>query len=95
MYVRSLNMFGWILWIFDIIIPRFIKEEVAFIEVGVDEVMPLCALADVEEDDDSIVAVGTMKSFNLFGMALWPKLVGELREYEPTGEMDDVDSSES
>lgn len=84
-----------ILWIFDIIIPRFIKEEVAFGLLGgtedpeVDEYYPICALADVHDEDTEVVMIGVMKSFNLFGFALFPKLMGELYPYEPTTEMEE------
>lgn len=88
MYVRSLTVFALFAWFIDIVIPRFIKEEVAFGAVDADTVIPICALADVQPEDTEIIAVGTMRSFNLFGVALFPKLVGELRPYEPDGEME-------
>lgn len=49
---------------------------------------PICSLKDITDEDDDVVMVGTMRSFNLFGFALWPKLIGELRPYNPYEEMD-------
>lgn len=78
-YFRSLTLFCILLRAVDILTPRFIKEEVGFIEYE-GAYVPLCALVDVDEDDNVVMA-GTMRSFNFFGFALFPKLLGNLREY--------------
>ena len=86
-YFRSISVLVFFAWVLDICIPRFISEEVAFalVEEGedCDSYVPICSMKDITDEDDEIVMVGTMKSFNLFGFALMPKLVGELRPYNP------------
>lgn len=92
-YLRSFAPIVFIIFLLDFLIPRFIKEEVAFGLYGetedpeVDEYYPMCSLKDIEEGED-VAMVGTMRSFNLFGFALFPKLIGELRPYEPNPEME-------
>ncbi|HIC4115622.1 TPA: hypothetical protein ACW4JH_000045 [Salmonella enterica] len=92
-YLRSAAPVVFIISLFDFLVPRFIKEEVAFGLYGetedpeVDEYYPMCALKDIEEGED-VAMVGTMRSFNLFGLALFPKLVGELRPYDPEATVD-------
>lgn len=71
--------------LFDILIPRFITEDVA-VEVAYcshcDEAhpQPVCCMADVEPDDvfDGIM---TMSCFNLFGLGLFPRQVSEIRPW--------------
>lgn len=86
-YFRSISVLVFLVWVLDICIPRFICEEVAFtlVEEGEDGdcYVPVCSMKDITDEDDDIVMVGTMKSFNLFGFALMPKLIGELRPYNP------------
>lgn len=88
-YFHSLSLLAFFYWLFDILCPRFIKEEVAFVnhEGQQDLWIPLCALSDVTESDE-VGMVGTMRSFNLFGFALFPKLIGELRPYNPDIEVE-------
>ncbi|AIM51341.1 hypothetical protein HQ81_0190 [Dickeya phage phiDP23.1] len=87
-YLRSCAPIVFFIFLLDILIPRFIKEEVAFGLLGetedpeIDEYYPMCALKDIEEGED-VAMIGTMRSFNLFGFALFPKLIGELRPYDP------------
>lgn len=87
-YLRTAAPVVFIIFLLDFFIPRFIKEEVAFGLYGetedpeVDEYYPMCALKDIEEGED-VAMVGTMRSFNLLGFALFPKLIGELRPYNP------------
>lgn len=92
MFIRN----SWLLVCFvrflDVVVPRFIQEEVAFYEVGQDgeDILyaPLCAMRDLTEADVDATVVGTMRSFNLFGMALWPKLVSTLEPIEPESELE-------
>ncbi|UGL60181.1 hypothetical protein [Salmonella phage vB_SenAc-pSC20] len=88
-YFRSLSLLTFFYWLFDILCPRFIKEEVAFVnhEGQQDLWIPLCALSDVTESDE-VGMVGTMRSFNLFGFSLFPKLIGELHPYNPDEEVE-------
>ncbi|CAB5508633.1 hypothetical membrane protein [Salmonella phage Se_EM1] len=88
-YFHSLSLLTFFYWLFDILCPRFIKEEVAFVnhEGQQDLWIPLCALSDVTESDE-VGMVGTMRSFNLFGFALFPKLIGELHPYNPDEEVE-------
>ncbi|AUV59185.1 hypothetical protein HOS86_gp069 [Klebsiella phage vB_KpnM_KpS110] len=93
-YFRSISVLVFLAWVLDICIPRFISEEVAFalVEEGegedFDAYVPICSLKDITDEDDDVVMVGTMRSFNLFGFALLPKLIGELRPYNPYEKMD-------
>lgn len=92
-YVRSITVFAFISKFISIMIPRFIKEDVAFVlyEEGTtpddNTYFPICALDDVDESDD-VQMVGTMRSFNLFGFGLFPKLIGELRPYIPETDLE-------
>lgn len=89
-YLRTCAPILFIAFLLDVLIPRFIKEEVAFGLEGetedpeVNEYYPMCALKDIGEDEfDDVHMVGTMRSFNLFGIAFFPKLIGELRPFDP------------
>ncbi|MNO80850.1 hypothetical protein D3C76_720700 [compost metagenome] len=69
----------------DILVPRFITEDVALINAYCDDcdhphLMPVCCLADVDPDEE-FDAIGTMSCFNLFGWALFAKLVGDVRPW--------------
>lgn len=91
-YFRSISVLVFLGWVLDICIPRFISEEVAFalLEEGEDgdSYIPICCMKDITDEDDDVVMVGTMRSFNLFGFALFPKLIGELHPYDPYEEID-------
>lgn len=63
----------------DIIIPRLLTEDVALTEVG-DHYEIACSMADVRPSE-RFDAVATMRTFNLFGMALSPTMVGEPRPW--------------
>lgn len=69
----------------DILVPRFITEDYALMNGYCDDcdephLMPICAMEHVEpgEEFDAIV---TMSCFNLFGWALFPRMVGEVRPW--------------
>lgn len=66
----------------DIITPRLLTEEVALTEVG-DHYEIACSMADVRPGE-RFDAVATMRTFNLFGMALFPELIGEPRAWPTT-----------
>lgn len=70
---------------YDIFFPRFITEEVVIMydEEGVGQL--ICRLEDVFEDEvfDGIV---TVRSFNLFGYAIFPTMVGDVKPWKPKGE---------
>lgn len=69
--------------ILDILIPRFITEEVAFeYDEDLDAYAPAFSIADLGPGEIP-QQVGTIRSFNFFGCALFPKLVGELHDYKP------------
>lgn len=65
---------SFVLRLLDILIPRFITEEVACIDVG-DHLEIMCSASDLQpgEHCDSIV---TVQTFNLLGFGLFPKVVG-------------------
>jgi len=68
--------------IFDILIPRFITDEVAIIWLNDDktDMQPICLKDQLLPDDvyDDIVFV---KAFNLFGFALFPTLVDDQKNH--------------
>lgn len=65
--------------VLDFIMPRFITEEVA-LELTPEGYLPVIPISQVEpgEKFDGVV---TMWSFNLFGFALFPRTVGEVRPW--------------
>lgn len=67
----------------DIVIPRFVIEDVALVDCG-DHYEIVCSMADLAPGE-SYDAVATAHCFNLFGIALFTKLVSEVRPWqEPT-----------
>lgn len=65
--------------ILDVLIPRFMTEEVALADTG-DSYVIACSVVDLEPGEIPD-AVATMRIFNLFGFALFPKMIGEPRPY--------------
>lgn len=65
--------------IIDIVTPRFISEDVALIDVG-DQYEPVCSMNDIH-DGERFDAIATFRSFNLFGLAIFPKMIGKVRPY--------------
>ncbi|WP_395503073.1 hypothetical protein [Ectopseudomonas mendocina] len=63
----------------DILLPRFITEEVALTDAG-DHLEIACSMADVKPGE-RFAAVATVRTLNLFGMGLFPTLIGEPREW--------------
>lgn len=70
----------------DILIPRFVSEDAAAVvthcgHCDEEHPHPVCAMADVEPGEvfDGII---TMRSFNLFGMGLFPSFDGEMRPWK-------------
>ncbi|WP_447877529.1 hypothetical protein [Serratia fonticola] len=67
---------------FDIVIPRFLEEDTAFDwDDDHGAYVPVCSMRDVLPDEQ-FPFMGTMRCFNLFGMAICPRFVGELRPFE-------------
>lgn len=61
--------------ILDILIPRFITEEVALeYDAQLDKFVPICAMVDIGPYD-YVDAKVTFRSFNFFGLALFPSMV--------------------
>lgn len=92
-YMRSVTILALIIRALDLLIPRFIREEVAFGLYGdtedpdVCEYYPICPVSDITCDDE-VYMVGTMRSFNILGVAFFPKLVGNLSPYVDEEEME-------
>ena len=63
----------------DVLIPRLITEEVALADAG-DHLEIACAMADVKPGD-RFAAVATVRTLNLFGLGLFPTMIGEPREW--------------
>lgn len=65
---------------FDIIIPRFITEEVALLytDDNEEEVEVLCSLKDIREGE-YYDCVGTMRSFNFFGIGIFGRLTYQIK----------------
>jgi hypothetical protein len=65
--------------IFDILIPRFMTEDVALMET--DEGYEIvCAMSDIEHGEEWD-GIATMKMFNMFGFAMFPRQIGEVRPW--------------
>ena len=66
--------------ILDLAIPRFLVEDVALVEINgnYEIVCPIAVLRPLEKFD----AVVKMRVFNLFGWALFPKQIGEVKLWE-------------
>lgn len=69
----------------DILIPRFVSEETAVQNqlcghCEIEHPQPVCAMSDIEPGEvyDGIV---TVRFFNFFGEALFPRLAGPIRPW--------------
>ncbi|HFK9564036.1 Lar family restriction alleviation protein [Pseudomonas aeruginosa] len=60
--------------ILDILIPRFITERVALFEATAGHLEIACAISDVRPSE-RFDGIATIRSFNLLGFALFPKMV--------------------
>lgn len=63
----------------NILLPRFITEEVALRDAG-DHLVPACSMEDLRPGE-RFAAVATIRSFNLFGLAIFPRMIGPAREW--------------
>lgn len=64
--------------ILDVIVPRFIREDVALEYNDEQEGWDIvCSVKDIQEGEE-FEAFATVKSFNLFGYGLFPRMVGEV-----------------
>lgn len=63
----------------DEMFPRFMTEDVALVmnEDGSGWEI-VCSVIDIQEGEE-FEAFATMRFFNLFGVALFPEMVGEIR----------------
>lgn len=66
---------------YDLLMPRFITEDVVVTEDEEGRNVPLCRVGQ-ERDDDVIVGVISIRSFALLGWALFPKAASALRPYQ-------------
>lgn len=72
----------------DALIPRFMTEEVAVEEysdyfncIGIDAQYEIvCSMRDIKPGE-RFDGIATMRVFNLFGMGLFPKQIGEVRPW--------------
>jgi len=76
-----------LLRILDVLIPRFLDEDVV-VELRDDGYHLLFPMSEVEPHEvfDGIV---TMRTFNFFGIALFPKQIGEVRPFVQVASDDD------
>ncbi|MDQ7104195.1 hypothetical protein REA38_11605 [Serratia sp. MF2] len=66
----------------DIILPRFIEEKVLFdYDEVIEAYLPVCSVNDLKPGE-YFPMIGTIKSFNFFGIGLFPKLVGKLEKFK-------------
>lgn len=65
----------------NIIVPRFITEYAACRILPNGQFEPICAVADLREDEvpDGVVLINM---FNFFGIAVFPKVKGEVLTWE-------------
>jgi hypothetical protein len=67
-----------IMWLLDILVPRMITEKMALVRSDEpDEYEVLCPFEELEHLE-AYDATWTMHYFNLFGFAVFPKVVGEI-----------------
>ncbi|MEN6549433.1 MAG: hypothetical protein ABFE07_25590 [Armatimonadia bacterium] len=69
-----------ILRLLDIVIPRFLTEDVCVLWDG-ETYEIVCCLADAC-DGEEFDGIATMRCFNLFGIGLFPSFVGEVRPWQ-------------
>lgn len=63
----------------DVAVPRFMTEDVA-LQIRDGGYHIVCCMADIEEGE-IFDGVATVRMFNFFGAGLWPKMVGEVRDW--------------
>lgn len=62
--IKTAARFAW-----DVIVPRFITEDVAIDRVGLDDFMIVCSLADVEPGE-RFDGIATVDAFQFLGMGI-------------------------
>ena len=78
--MKAAKLLEAVLYVLDMAIPRFVDDEVALELVDEDEYYPVCRLKYVEPDE-RFDGICTIRVFNLFGFALFPKLIGDVRPF--------------
>jgi len=69
-----------IIWLLDVLVPRMITEKTALVlSLCPDEYEVLCPFDELEHLE-AYDATCTMHYFNLFGFAIFPKVIGEIDE---------------
>lgn len=71
-----------LLFLLDFTIPRFIEEDVAFFVDEVGNMVPMFKADQAQESDHVFIDyVGRVKSFQIMGLALRGRLVGEYQQF--------------
>ena len=65
-------------WFLDIYFPRFMTEDVAFKSIGYYKYEPICSVKDLHPSD-TFDAIFKVRAFNLFGLAIFGRIVQEIR----------------
>jgi hypothetical protein len=65
----------------DLLVPRFVTEEFAMKQVGRSSLHDIVCLMAVVKPGERFDGVGTITSFRLFGLALFPKQIGRVRAW--------------
>lgn len=76
----------------NILLPRFITEEVALRDAG-DHLVPACSMEDLRPGE-RFAAVATIRSFNLFGLAIFPRMIGQAREWPTETPADEAEAKQ-
>lgn len=64
----------------DIVIPRFLTKDVCLLWDG-EFYQIACCVGDAREGEE-FDGIATMRCFNLFGVGLFPSIVGEVRPWQ-------------
>lgn len=71
-----------LLFLLDFAIPRFIEEDVAFFVDEAGNMVPMFSADQAHEDDYWFIDyVGRVKSFQVMGIGLGGRLVGEYQDF--------------
>jgi hypothetical protein len=74
---------AFLLFLLDFTIPRFIEEDVAFFIDEAGNMVPMFKADQAHESDHVFIDyIGRVKSFQIMGVALRGRLVGEYQAFE-------------
>lgn len=75
--IRDLWVF--LLWVFDFLVPRFVDDECALEKDG-DDYWVVCVMSDVRPGEN-FDGIATMRCFAFLGFGLFPSQISEVRPF--------------